>query len=126
MYEWLITGAIVSLIIVSALHSGIGEKLLLGPMFEHRGNHVLENGFARFVLRGGWHLLSLMWLVMAVILYALAFHPDNLALIILRIMAGSFLSAGIFDLILSKGKHIGWPVLTAIGIFCAVAAEIGL
>lgn len=116
-----ITLAIIALAIVAFLHSYFGEKLLLAPMFNRRGNAVLESDLARMVLRGAWYLTSLLWVMMAVVLYSVAFEPMNIANTILLTFGVGFLLIGIFDLVFSRGRHMGWPVLSAIGIFCIVA-----
>lgn len=121
LFAAMIIAAIVCLIAVSALHSIAGEKLLLAPMFKRRGNKVLDNGLARLVLRFAWHLTSILWIMMAIILYVLVFSPDQLPSIILLTFGIGFTLVGIFDLIVSRARHVGWPVLTAIGVFCLIA-----
>lgn len=121
LFAAMIIAAIISLIAVSALHSIAGEKLLLAPMFERRGNKVLDNALARLVLRFAWHLTSILWIMMAIILYVLVFSPDQLPSVILLTFGIGFTLVGIFDLIVSKARHMGWPVLTAIGVFCLIA-----
>jgi len=121
LFAAMIIAAIVSLIAVSALHSIAGEKLLLTPMFERRGNKVLDNALARLVLRFAWHLTSILWIMMAIILYVLVFSPEHLPSTILLTFGIGFMVVGIFDLIVSKARHMGWPVLTAIGVFCLIA-----
>lgn len=111
--------------LVSFLHSFFGEKLLLGPMFKHRGNEVLKSELARKVLRGAWHLTSLLWIIMAIVLYALAFDPSRLAETILLSFGVGSLLAGLYSLIHSRGRHMGWPVLSLIGVFCLSAFATG-
>ena len=123
--QGLITAAIVALGLVSFLHSYFGEKLLLAPMFKRRGNAVLENELARKVLRGAWHLTSFLWVIMAIILYSLSFNFGILADTILLTFGVGFLMAGLYSLLLSRGRHIGWPVLSAIGILSFAAYATG-
>lgn len=121
LFDYMIIGAIISLVVVSLFHSILGEKRLLGPLFKYRGNRVLESGFARLVLRFAWHLTSVLWLMMAIVLYFISFAPADFPRGILLTFGIGFLAIGIFALILSRGKHVGWPVLTAIGVFCLAA-----
>jgi ABC-type transport system involved in cytochrome c biogenesis permease subunit len=88
LFQWLISGGILALVIVSAVHSLLGEKLLLKPMFARRGNAVLESDLARTLGIG-------------------------------------CLAVGLFDAIATRGRHVGWPVLTAIGVFCLTAYAVG-
>lgn len=121
-FQWLVSGGVVSLLLVGFTHSYFGEKLLLGPMFKRRGNKVLENALARFILRGAWHLTTVMWLLMAVILWFIGFGDGDLGLTILCVLGAGFSVSGLLDAALSKGKHIGWPMLLAVGLFCLGAA----
>jgi len=120
-----ISAAIIALVIVSFLHSYFGEKLLIAPMFKRRGNAVLENDLARKVMRFAWHATSVMWVMMAVVLYPVGFEPADLSTTILLTFGIGFLLIGLFDLIASRGRHIGWPVLTAIGAFLLAANVVG-
>jgi len=120
-----ISAAIIALVIVAFLHSYFGEKLLLAPMFKRRGNAILENEFARKVMRFAWHATSVMWVMMAVTLYSVGFEPAHLSATILLTFGIGFLLTGLFDLVASRGRHIGWPVLTAIGVFLLAANVAG-
>ena len=117
-FQVIIAGAIAALVLVSFVHSLAGEKRLLRPMFAKRGNRVLDNKLARLVLRFAWHVTSVLWILMAIVLYSVGFSPENLTAVILISFGVGFLFIGIFDLIASRGKHIGSPILTAIGSLC--------
>ena len=124
LFQTCILGAIACLIIVTLAHSIFGETRLLQPLFKYRGNRVLESKLARMVLRFAWHLTSVMWIMMAVFLYRIGFSPaEELRPTILVTIGLGFLVVGLFDLILSRAKHIGWPPLVAIGILCLLAHE---
>ncbi|MEP5153774.1 hypothetical protein [Planktotalea sp.] len=123
-FQWLVFGGVVSLLVVGFTHSYFGEKLLLAPMFKRRGNGVLESDLARFVLRGAWHLTTVMWLLMAVILLFVGFGDADLAMVVLSVIGIGFAISGVLDAVWSKGKHIGWPMLLAVGLFCLGAVWI--
>jgi len=118
LFQLLILGAILALIVVSAMHSVFGEKMLLKPMFKLRGNAVLDNALARKVLRFAWHSTSLVWLLIAIFLYVIGFTTETLSPLILSLTGITFLAFGIIDCIVTRGRHMGWAVLTAIGLFC--------
>jgi len=99
----------------------VGELRLLKPLLAHRKG-VLASVPGRFVLRFAWHLTSLSWLVLAVILLLLCFQPEHALEGALVIAGISFVAAGVFDAICSRGRHIGWPLLTAIGVAALLAA----
>jgi len=121
VFQWLIVASIAALVATSLVHSLGGEIYLLRPLFKHRGNRVLEHPLARMVLRFAWHLTSICWIVLAVILYALAFDEPHLRTVILGSVSLSFTGAGLFDLIASRGRHIGWPLLLLTGLFALAA-----
>lgn len=125
LFQGLISGGILALMIVSAVHSLLGEKLLLKPMFAKRGNAVLENDLARLVIRFAWHVTSLCWIMMAIILYFVGFSAASLSTVILLTLGVGFLAIGLFDAVASRGRHVGWPILTAIGVFCLAACAVG-
>lgn len=118
LFQGLIIGGIVLLLLVSAVHSWLGEKLLIKPMFSRRGNAVLESDLARRVIRYAWHATSLMWLMMAIMLYAVGFAAETLGITVLLTLGVGFLLSGIIDWIVTRGRHIGWWILTAIGVCC--------
>lgn len=121
IYHWMVSGAIVCLVAVSLMHSYYGERMLIGPLLKHKGNRLLEHPLGRMLLRFAWHITSIAWLVLAFILYTMAFTNARLDAAILSSIGASFLAMGVFDLIVSRGKHMGWPILTLIGVFALLA-----
>lgn len=125
VFEWLIVASIAGLVVTSVVHSVGGEIWLLRPLFKHRGNRVLDHPLARMVLRFAWHVTSVSWLVLAVILYALAFDEPHLRTVVLGGVGLSFTAVGVFDLFASRGRHIGWPLLLLTGLFALAALGFG-
>ena len=104
-----------TLVLITCLtHSVVGEKRLIGPVMALRAG-VLQSDLARQVLRFAWHLMSALGLIVAFLLFQYARNPSTIdpAMIVLigLILAG----CGLFDAIYTRGKHIGWPLLTAAG-----------
>lgn len=116
-----VIASIIMLLATALLHSIMGEKLLISPLLRLKGNRVLESNLARMLLRFCWHLISLMWIVLAIGLYSVTFKPQSASVLILLSTGWCFLAIGIFDLIFSKGRHMGWPFLTLIGVFSLMA-----
>jgi len=120
----LLTAALLT-VAVSIVHSWIGERRLIGPLLaiEPRTG-VLKSAFLRQVLRHAWHITSLAWTGMAVVLAALAVAPQGEAGRIAIIGIGvTFLLHGVAILALSRGRHIAWPAFLAIGALCLFAAH---
>jgi hypothetical protein len=113
--------AVVLLVLTAAVHSVMGERRLLKPLLA-QFTGILGAPLARFILRAVWHFTSLSWLVLAAILLTLGFQPQHALRIALAITGAAFTAAGIIDLAGSRGKHIGWPLLTAIGLAALLGA----
>ena len=113
---------IASLLLVATMgvHSILGQKRLIRPILK-QGAGVMRNPLARFILPFGWHLMSLFGLIIAAILFAWAWAPDQARPIGLVMTGIIFTASGIWDAIGSKGKHVGWPPLTLIGLFALAA-----
>jgi hypothetical protein len=109
------------LVLTAIVHSALGERHLLMPLMSQT-NGIMASKLARFVVRFAWHLTSMSWLVLAVILLALEFQPERAFKDALVATGAAFTAAGVFDALGSRGKHIGWPLLTAIGIASLLAA----
>lgn len=112
------------LIITAAAHSMIGEQRLIRPLLE-RHDGILAVPLARFILRAAWHLTSVSWLVLATALLAMALRPDSAFRITLAAVGIAFAAAGIYDAFGSRGRHVGWPMLTAIGLVSLAALAAG-
>ena len=103
------------LLITALVHSVLGERRLIVPLLRSREG-ILGSELARFLLRFVWHMMSILF---AIIAAALVAHQQggsaNLVL-----LAGTALGvggAGVFDVIATRGRHIGWPMLVLIGFF---------
>lgn len=103
---------------VGAIHSWLGEQRLIGPILapENRKG-VLVHDFARHVLRFAWHLTTLTWWAIAIILGLMAFSPaGETGRMILVVIATLFLAMGSFTLVTSRGQHVSWPFFLSIGV----------
>ena len=116
----LLTAASILLVATMAVHSILGQKRLIRPILK-QGAGVMQNPLARFILPFGWHLMSLFGLILAAILFAWAWAPDQARTIGLVMTGIVFTMSGIWDAIGSKGKHVGWPPLTLIGLLALAA-----
>lgn len=96
------------------VHAILGERRLIGPLIAAQAG-VLERPLARQVTRFAWHLTSALMLLNA----ATIVWPGTPRAII--VMTGAvWLAVGLFDAALTKGRHVGWPALSASGLFAIV------
>lgn len=122
--ELMVWACIILLLVTSLLHSVVGELMLINPLLKDRENHILKHSLARLLIRFVWHIATIMWVLLAVILYSVFItKPASLDPILIGIGI-SFVLIGVFDLIVSKGRHIGWPFLTLIGVTALLAQHL--
>jgi hypothetical protein len=102
---------------IGAVHSWLGERRLIGPLLskEQRCGILAKSAFARGVLRFAWHLTTVAWWGIGLIVAALAFSPiGGQGRLVLGIVAATFLVTGGVILVTSRGRHLAWPVFFAI------------
>lgn len=111
-----------SLLIVMTMcvHSALGQRRLMRPLL-NEGHGVMQRPLARFIVPFAWHLTSFIGLIVASILFAWAWAPDQALTTGLAMTGLVFTVSGVWDAIGSKGQHVGWLPLTLIGL-CALAA----
>lgn len=90
-------------------HSVLGEKRLIGPLLAR--DIDLLSGYRANLVRFAWHFTSALMLVTA---FVVAWPDTPVALI--HITGAAWLIAGLLDAALTRGKHVGWPPLSAAGI----------
>jgi len=115
----------VLLVMTMTVHSAMGQRRLIRPLLDE-GAGVMKHPLARFIAPFAWHLTSGIGLVLAAILLAWAWIPEQAMPIGLGATGLVFTASGIIDAIGSRGKHIGWSPLTLIGLsaFAALALEL--
>jgi hypothetical protein len=100
-------------IVTAVVHSLIGEARLIGPLLRGRQG-VMARPLSRQVVRFAWHWTSALWLLVAAVLLAAALgQPVERWL--LACIGAAHVVMGLFDAVITRGKHIGWPLITLIG-----------
>lgn len=113
-----LAAAAVLTVVVGIVHSWLGEIRIVSPLVDGpmRAPLMEKSKFARRVVRFAWHITTLAWLGFAAILAVLATGPlgghDH---IILIAIAATFMISGLISFIISRGRHVGWPLFFAIG-----------
>ncbi|MFZ0480703.1 MAG: hypothetical protein WAL71_16305 [Terriglobales bacterium] len=120
MSNGLVFVAAILLLVTSVVHSVLGEQRLIGPLLARRDG-ILANELARFILRLAWHITSLTWLVLALILVQLVRNPSTARFWALAATGVAFTGIGLYDAVASRGRHVGWPLLAGIGIASLLA-----
>jgi hypothetical protein len=118
-----------ALVVLTALiHSLVGERRILGPILdsEESGPRILKSWLARAIVRFAWHFTSISWLAMAAVFAILAGLPapaQTRAVVV--VLGGSFLLMTVISVAISRGRHIGWPLLAAIGLAALASLVVG-
>jgi hypothetical protein len=106
-------------IVVSLIHSLLGEQRLIKPMVDgaEPGVSVLNSRLARRIVRFAWHITSVSWCAQAAIFVVAArVAPEAQARVIAALIGASFLLMAIVSFVISRGRHVGWPFLGATGL----------
>jgi hypothetical protein len=111
----LLTAALLSFALGIA-HSVLGERYILTRLFRRGDLPKLFGGtaFTRRTLRFAWHLTTLLFWGLGTILVLLGMEqatPNHIA----STIGATFLACALVTLIASRGRHLAWPVLLAIG-----------
>ena len=104
----------VAMTLTAIAHSIVGEKRLIGPLLAR--DIDLLSGYRASLVRFAWHFTSLLMVVTA---FVVAWPGTPVPLI--RITGAMWLLAGVLDAVLTRGKHVGWPLLSAAGILALLA-----
>ena len=115
MQQIVLTVAALLLAMTMCVHSVMGQRRLIRPLLDE-GAGVMNYPLARFIVPFAWHLTSGIGMIVAAILLAWAWAPDQARNIGLAATGFVFASSGIIDAIGSRAKHIGWAPLTLIGL----------
>ena len=102
------------LTLTALVHSVLGEIRLISPLLTLREG-ILKHDLARFLLRVVWHMMSIVFVILAIAIAALPHGEQAVRTSLLAATGAGIGGAGVIDAIGSRGKHIGWPMLVAIG-----------
>jgi hypothetical protein len=109
-----------TLVVTALVHSHLGERRIIRPLLLQRGG-VLDRSLVRFLLRGVWHLMSILFCIIAAALWAEASSREAGLTVLLGATALGIGGFGIYDAIGSRWRHIGWPLLVLIGASAGLA-----
>jgi hypothetical protein len=110
---------------VAIVHSVLGERRLIGPILDAAspGPAVLRSSLSRRILRFAWHVTSLAWLAQAAVLAIVATFPSGAQGRPTVVVTGvSFLVIAAIAVAISRGRHVGWPLLAAVGVAALAGA----
>lgn len=104
------------MVTTALVHGALGEKRLIQPLLA-LDQGIMAVDLARKVFRFAWHAMSVLMLVSA----ASVVWPGTPRALVLLIGA-AWIAVGLADGLYTRGRHIGWPILTASGVFAILGA----
>lgn len=105
--------------ITAVAHSVLGEQRLIGPLLAS-DTPLMKVPLARNVTRFAWHWTTVLWLGMAAVL-ALSAYGDIAMPWLVFAIGTAHLVMGVADAILTRGQHVGWPLITLVGALSLLA-----
>ena len=99
------------LFITGLAHSYLGERYILIRLFKRENLPKLFGGtqFTTGTLRFVWHLLTVVWWGIAMLIVQASSQPLN-AKIVFQVLSAVALISGFFPLIFTRGRHLSWIV----------------
>jgi hypothetical protein len=104
--------------LVGLAHSFLGERYILVRLLRKSDLPKLfgDDTFTRQTLRFAWHVTTVTWWGIAVLLIVLA--KDRATLNdVANVIGVTLLICGLLPLIMTKGKHLSWVAFFLIGAF---------
>ena len=114
--EGLLYFAAVLAVALGVAHSFLSERYILRRLFRRDDLPKLLGGseFTTRTLRFAWHITTVAWVGFAALLVH-AGRGDLNTSGTLYIMGVTFIVSGLLPLVLTRGKHLSWLILFAIG-----------
>ena len=120
MIRFFLFSAAVTTFVTAFAHSYFGERRLIGPLVASNVG-VMSVVLAKQIVRFAWHLTSLLWVGQVLLFVRVANDPSSLDRAVIGGIGVLHLGAGLFDAVFTRGRHIGWPLLAAIGCFALLS-----
>jgi len=97
-------------VLVGLFHSIAGEIRLIRPLLATPGLPTLGHGpwYGRALIRTAWHLTTLTWWGLAVMMLVIHLDPAPQHAAFLWMSCALFAVSGLAALILSRAKHPAW------------------
>lgn len=125
MKTLLVISALLTIVIAIA-HSWLGERYIVRRLLRRNDLPRLfgDDMFTRTTIRFAWHLTTVAWWGLAVVLLLLTdcakeSSPEN----ILFAVSATFLCSGILSLFFTRGRHLSWIVFLVISVLIFLAAR---
>ncbi|MDJ0748091.1 MAG: hypothetical protein QNJ11_01340 [Woeseiaceae bacterium] len=106
---------------IALAHSYLGERYILVRLFRQSLPKLFgSDEFTKRTLRFAWHVTSVAWLGFAALLLQAGFGELTRTNVLL-VTGITFATTALIALIGGRGKHLSWPVFTAIAVLSFLA-----
>lgn len=118
--------ATILLFALGLAHSVLGERYILVRLFRRDNLPRLFGGtaFTTRTLRFAWHITTVAWWGMAVLLWQAAAGSDLGRSPVLTVLGWTMLLSGVLPLVVTRGRHLSWIVLFLVGGLALWAADV--
>ncbi|MGO1541412.1 MAG: hypothetical protein ACTHZI_02695 [Luteimonas sp.] len=118
--------AAILLFLLGLAHSVLGERYILVRLFRRDNLPRLFGGTAFTIrtLRFAWHITTVAWWGMAVLLWQVASGGDLGRSAVLTVLGWTMLLSGVLPLVITRGRHLSWIVLFLVGGLALWAADV--
>ncbi len=109
---------------IGLVHSYLGEKYILIRLFRQPLPKLFgDDHFTKQTLRFAWHLTSIAWFGIGVLLILLYLGYTSRSSL-LNVIGTTFAVSALTALLASRGKHLSWVAFGAVAIICYVSASV--
>ena len=109
---------------LAVFHSLLGEIYLVKRVLR-RDNlpHLFgDASFTKFTIRYAWHLLTILCVATAAILFAASTQDGRTFAPVVWILVATFAAAGVWGIVATRGRHLSWVVLFLAAGLAAIGA----
>jgi hypothetical protein len=108
--------AVLLIVVLGLAHSVLGERYILIRLFRRTDLPKIfgSTDFTVRTLRFAWHITTVAWFGLAALVFA-ASQGEISSQSVLRIIGYTAIASGLLPLLVTRGKHLSWLVLFAIG-----------
>jgi hypothetical protein len=101
-------------VFIAVIHSYLEEKRILPRLFANAGPIIRRDpALTRAILRWSWHLTSVAWITLALLLAAMTRVPADARTLPVAIIASCLALSGLVCILTTRGRHIAWPFFMA-------------
>jgi hypothetical protein len=101
-------------VFIAATHSYLGEKRILPRLIAGAATLFQRDpALMGSILRWAWHLTSLAWVALALLLIAFTRMPADVRAVPVAIIAACLGLNAVVCFVTTRGKHVAWPFFLA-------------